>query len=771
MRITAADLVDVDVAFEPAEPPRAGTLVLDGSQRVAVGDAVEVLVRTHLGGRPLRASAADRAREAILALETVAEGRIIPVMTAGGTVWRPDNHTASAFVAAVVDAFVSEGPGLALRVELDERQRFWIAVDGPAADLALTVRRAAAVWLPLARLLDTAVPDRAELDDDDVVALLSGAAARLQAEGVRLTWAGDLGRGPTAQARLDPVPGSDVALRWQLDLDGTALTPDELDALARSQRPVLRLRDRWVLADPRLQARAQHRRIGPAQAMTALAAALTGTVEVTGVEVEVAPGVVVEGLRRRVARRQDISQPDGLVGTLRGYQLDGLRWLAAVTDLGLGGCLADDMGLGKTVTVIALHLHRAAGPTLVVCPASLLGTWEREIRRFAPGVEVRRFHGAGRVLDGVLGGFVLTTYATLRIDPAALAVEGGWGLVVADEAQHVKNPRARTARALRTVPAAARVALTGTPVENSLDDLWAILDWTTPGLLGTRAAFRRRWAAPIRAGDELAAERFARLIGPVVLRRRKADPGIADELPAKTVTDHAVALTPEQAGLYEAVVREALSAGLGTGTARRGAVVALLTALKQICNHPAQYLHEPNPRLAGRSGKLELLDELLDTILAEGGAVLVFTQYVVMARLLERHLRRRGIATALLHGGTPVADRDALVARFQAGEVPVFLLSLRAAGTGLTLTRADHVVHVDRWWNPAVEDQATDRAHRIGQTRPVQVHRIVTEGTLEERIAAVLDGKRDLAASILDTGWTELTDDQLADLVALREPQ
>jgi SNF2 family DNA or RNA helicase len=476
--------------------------------------------------------------------------------------------------------------------------------------------------------------------------------------------------------------------------------------------------------------------------------------------------------------QQPVEQPAALAATLRDYQRRGLNWLAGMTSLGLGCCLADDMGLGKTITLIALHLHRqtdaqSAGPTLVVCPTSLMGNWQREIERFAPGTPVRRFHGARRGLDGLADGeFVLTTYGTMRLDAPRLA-EVTWGMLVADEAQHVKNPHSSTARALRSLGARARVALTGTPVENNLSELWAILDWTTPGLLGRLGTFRRRYAEAVEGGqDPAAADRLARLVRPFLLRRRKSDPGIAPELPPKTETDHAVSLTQEQAGLYEAVVREALAEIAGADSmARRGLIVKLLTGLKQVCNHPAQYLKEERPVIAGRSGKLELLDELLDTILAEEAGVLVFTQYVQMARLLERHLAARGTPSLFLHGGTPVAEREAMVRRFQDGEVPVFLLSLKAAGTGLNLTRAEHVVHYDRWWNPAVEAQATDRAYRIGQTRPVQVHRIVAEGTIEDRIAELLARKRELADAVLGSGeaaLTELTDAELADLVALR---
>ncbi|MEO5873806.1 MAG: DEAD/DEAH box helicase, partial [Streptosporangiaceae bacterium] len=585
-------------------------------------------------------------------------------------------------------------------------------------------------------------------------------------------------RADAAPSDLPGFLGGDALVRfdWRLALGGRDLTADELDRLAEATRPVVRLRDQWVLLDPVLARRAGERALEPLSPIEAVGVALTGTVEVDGAQVEVVTGGWLADLRSAIADPEAggvVVQPPALAASLRGYQLRGLRWLARMTSLGLGACLADDMGLGKTVTVIALHLHRqdrSPGPTLVVCPASLLGNWEREIRRFAPGTPVRRFHGAARSLAG--DGFVLTTYTTMRLDAATLAAHR-WGLVVADEAQHVKNPRSGTARELRRIPAAARVALTGTPVENNLTDLWAILDWTTPGLLGGPGAFRARWARPIEAGDPEVAARFAALVRPFLLRRRKSDPGIAPELPAKTETDRPVSLTPEQAGLYEAVVREVMDLIPGAdGMARRGLIVKLLTGLKQICNHPAQYLKETDPVLTGRSGKLELLDELLDTILAEGGSVLVFTQYVAMARLLETHLAARGVPARLLHGGTPVPRREELVDRFQAGEIPVFLLSLKAAGTGLNLTRADHVVHFDRWWNPAVEDQATDRAHRIGQTRPVQVHRLIAEGTVEDRIARMLTAKRALAEAVLTGGegaFTELSDDDLARLVELKE--
>ncbi|MGV9754773.1 DEAD/DEAH box helicase [Streptomyces tricolor] len=661
---------------------------------------------------------------------------------------------------------------------------------GPRArvDAALAVRRAARVWPPLDRLADQHVPDVLALSEEELGELLGVAASRLAAAGVAVHWPRDLARDLTATAVVRPAPGSAtdgtgffesedlLRFRWQLALGGDPLSEAEMDTLAEAHRPVVRLRDRWVLVDPALVRKARKRELGLLDPVDALSVALTGTAEVDGETVEAVPDGALATLRDRLtAGPRPATPPPGLNATLRDYQLRGLAWLDLMTSLGLGGCLADDMGLGKTVTLIALHLKRARPePTLVVCPASLLGNWQREITRFAPGVPVRRFHGPDRTLDDVTGGFVLTTYGTMRSTAARLA-EQPWGMVVADEAQHVKNPFSATAKALRTIPSPARVALTGTPVENNLSELWALLDWTTPGLLGPLKSFRARHARAVENGeDEEAAQRLARLVRPFLLRRKKSDPGIVPELPPKTETDHPVPLTREQAALYEAVVRESMLAiETAQGMARRGLVLKLLGALKQICDHPALYLKEqPDPdRLAARSGKLALLDELLDTLLAEDGSALVFTQYVGMARLLAAHLSARAIPVDLLHGGTPVPERERMVDRFQNGETPVLILSLKAAGTGLNLTRAGHVVHFDRWWNPAVEEQATDRAYRIGQTQPVQVHRLVTEGTVEDRIAEMLAAKRALADAILGSGeaaLTELTDRELADLVSLR---
>ena len=658
------------------------------------------------------------------------------------------------------------------------------------------LRRAARDWPPLRQIRRDGT-----LGAGDAAGLLGPAGELLATRGITVEWPAGLAGGLSATAVARPRGtggvfslGGMTDLAWQLALDGEPLSDAEAEAVAAAAADgVARLRGRWVLIDQDTARRASEPRLGELTGAQALSAALTGQVTIDGQDVACAGAGRLAGL---VAALRDaagdagdpVDVPGGLCATLRGYQHRALSWLAATTELGFGALLADDMGLGKTLTVIAFHLHRAgpdragpdgAGPALVVCPASLLANWEREFARFAPDVPVRRYHAGSRSLDGLAPPtrqVVVTTYGTLVRDAGRLAGVP-WGLVVADEAQQVKNHRSQAARALRSLPAGARIAVTGTPVENSLSELWAILDWTNPGLFGTLGAFRERYgrAAEREAGGD-AARRLGRLVSPFLMRRRKTDPDVAPELPNKAVSDRYVELTREQAALYEAATEDTLARiGASTGIGRRGQVLRLLQSLRQICNSPAHFLREPADGWdadvqAARSGKLQALEELMDSVAAAGDAALIFTGYVSMGRLIQAHLSARGMPAEFLHGGVPAGRRQEIIDRFQSGGGAALIGSVRAAGTGLNLTRACHVIHFDRPWNPAVEDQATDRAHRIGQHRTVNVHHLIAEGTVEDRIAELLDRKRGLTEAVLaggETALTELDDGELRALVSL----
>ncbi|MGI9028918.1 MAG: DEAD/DEAH box helicase [Ilumatobacteraceae bacterium] len=582
--------------------------------------------------------------------------------------------------------------------------------------------------------------------------------------------------------------GREAVVDWTLTIDGgdgrhrldeaTATRAEEAGA------SLLHTGGRWVRIDGEVLRQAQRRLAAFRDTHATVGAAtllrLAGDPETQlqmPVDVECVDGwtrLLIEGLGDD--RLEEAAEPDGFQGTLRHYQRRGLQWLRILADAGLGGCLADDMGLGKTATTLA-HLVSRPGPHLVVCPLSVVRNWQSECARFTPALRTLVHHGSLRTRGGdtlftlAEHDIVITTYGLLTRDLDTIG-EVSWTTLVLDEAQTVKNASTLAARAVRTIPAHQTIALTGTPVENRLGDLWSILDAVNSGILGSRRSFRDRFAAPIeRHNDAAAASRLRSLTRPLVLRRTKADKALVPDLPDKIEQVAWATLTPEQAILYRHVVDQLLvDADTQQGMRRRGIVLAAITRLKQICNHPAHALADGS-RLEGRSGKLDRFDELLEHILEGDDQLLVFTQFRAMGLLLRQHLLTRfGLAVPFLEGSVSAAGRAAMVDRFQSGGDRMLLVSLRAGGTGLNLTAASRVLHYDRWWNPAVEDQATDRAWRIGQQRTVMVHKLVTEGTIEERIAGVIDEKRSVADAAVGRGeaWmSELSTDELASLVRL----
>ena len=591
-----------------------------------------------------------------------------------------------------------------------------------------------------------------------------------------------------------------VDVKWQIVLGDTELTKDDVEKILSSGKPLVRWKSRWIYADrARLSGALEKLReleSGPVS-VRSLVQMSAGSplfseggieVDLTRIEKRGEFGQLVSRLRKD-AKLEEIDPPPGFSGTLRPYQRRGLSWLAFLAKWGFGACLADDMGLGKTIEAIALFLHlRAEGekrPFLVVCPMSIMTKWQREFAKFAPGLRTWIFHGHDRPTGEAFVkavaevDAVITSYHLLCMDFASVS-RVTWSVAALDEAQNIKNPDTRKSRLARMLSAGWRLALTGTPVENSVGDLWAIMDFLNKGLLATRSRFAETFLRPIQMGtDPAARETLRKITGPFILRRLKTDPEIVADMPPRIEEKVYCALSAEQAELYSAEIKD-LSRLLSSasGAARRGNVLGLLTRLKQICNHPEHYFSKeaegglPDTVAAERSGKLRRFDEILDDVLAAGECALVFTQYAVMGKLLQRHLRAHlGYEVPFLHGGVSLRGRDEMVARFQRPDgPPVFILSIKAGGTGLDLTRANHVFHFDRWWNPAVENQAADRAHRIGQKKSVFIHTMICDGTLESRIDDLITGKTELAREIIGSGdkWlTGLSDEKIRDIVAL----
>ncbi|MGA8535098.1 MAG: DEAD/DEAH box helicase, partial [Candidatus Tumulicola sp.] len=639
----------------------------------------------------------------------------------------------------------------------------------------------------------SSVPSHCALDITGAYRFLSETAWLLEQAGIGVIlpawWLGKNAKARiTTRARVT-APAALAGLRmdslldvdWSVVLGDAALPPRELERLAKLKVPLVRVRGQWVHVEPsELRAALDHLKAGRSQVSMGEVARL----QLDGHAFVDASG----GVRALLERLQGIESyaqlppPEGLQTQLRPYQLRGYSWLRFLTAAGFGACLADDMGLGKTIQTLSLVLRnwreRPGAPVLLACPTSVIETWVREARRFTPELSVHVHHGSDRlrgrpfVREAKRHALVVTSYALLHRD-AELFATTRWRGVVLDEAQNVKNPESKQARAARALDAGYRIALTGTPVENHVGDLWSIMEFLNAGLLGSQTAFRREFLIPIQAlRDPNASERLKRLTGPFVLRRSKSDPRVIADLPEKNEMKVFCTLTREQGSLYAAVLHDLeRDVDQSDGIARRGKILAMLSKLKQVCNHPAQFAKDRSP-VAGRSGKLSRLEEMLEEVLDVGDRALIFTQFAEMGELLTRRLSERfGREVLFLHGAVPKVKRDAMVERFQDDDGPaLFVLSLKAGGSGLNLTRANHVFHFDRWWNPAVENQATDRAFRIGQKKNVQVHKFVCAGTLEERIDELIERKRAVAEHVIGSGesWlTELTGGQLRELVAL----
>jgi len=670
----------------------------------------------------------------------------------------------------------------------------------------MALGQAAALYPAISSGMKQKKPGGLKLDTEGAFSFLSDYAAILRGAGfVVMLPSWWVGKGPLHRMALkahvkSPAmkPGSGgmrldalLSCDFAASLGSDEIDLEELRRLAGLKMPLVRVRGQWRQLDQRELAAAvgflEKQRSGEVTARDILATAFgtgsTGTaLEVQAVDADGWMQELLEKLKGE-SRFELLSQPDCFHGKLREYQVKGYSWLAFLRSWGLGACLADDMGLGKTVQTLALlQEERNRGekrPVLLICPTSVVNNWRKESEQFTPDLPVLVHHGADRLKTAGFrnaanaSALVISSYGLLLRDAESLS-KLEWAGVILDEAQNIKNPETKQAKAARALRSDYRIALTGTPVENHVGDLWALMDFLNPGFLGSQAQFKERFFNPIQwYGDSAASERLKTMTAPFILRRLKTDKSIISDLPDKIEMKQYCTLTREQASLYKAVVDELQEKiEMAEGIDRRGLILALLVKLKQVCNHPAQFLGD-NSAVENRSGKVQRLTELLGEIRESGERTLVFTQFMEMGKLLQRYLQELyGEEVFFLHGSLTRKKRDELIEAFQNGDhAPrIFILSLKAGGSGLNLTRANHVVHYDRWWNPAVENQATDRAFRIGQKHNVEVHKFITAGTLEERIDEMIESKTAVSGSVLGKGeqWlTELSNSDLKKLIML----
>lgn len=609
-----------------------------------------------------------------------------------------------------------------------------------------------------------------------------------------------------------------ISFDWKIAVGGQNITIQELQKLAQVKSPLVNMRGMWMeMSTEDIKQTIKFLKIKSEKKTTLLEAikmnlnastASDGTTNRTSntidVEITSTDNRIVQILNQLNDKTllEEEQQPDGFSGTLRPYQCRGFSWLLFLQKWGLGGCLADDMGLGKTIQILALvqkHMYESEqkdkSPFLLVCPTSVMSNWKREAARFTPDVSVMIHHGSDRnktesafAKNVKKYDIVVSSYGLVQRDIKVINTVK-WGGAILDEAQNIKNPQTKQARAAHTIEADCKFALTGTPVENNVGDLWSIMEFLNPGFLGNQAQFKRNFFMPIQVmQDTDAAKRLKKATGPFILRRLKTDKKVISDLPEKMEMKTYCTLTKEQASLYAAVienVEKILEGGNDTyiqgasNMKRKGLILSTLVRLKQICNHPSIFLKDNSGILSNsknmRSGKLARLTEMLSEVIEVGDSAIVFTQFVEMGHMLKRHIQETfGHEVMFLHGGTSTKQRDEMVEKFQDVKKraisKIFVVSLKAGGTGLNLTAANHVFHFDRWWNPAVEDQATDRAFRIGQTKKVQVHKMLCTGTLEERIDEMIEKKKEISKNVIGTGegWiTEMSNEDLRSILAL----
>lgn len=683
--------------------------------------------------------------------------------------------------------------------------------ENPQERLLADLGKASRLFPAIEESLKTAHPQELVLTTEQAYAFLREAAPLLEQSGFGVLvppWWQKSSARVGVKLHVTPQVGSAsnmsllgldsiVAYNWQVSIGDVTLSAREFENLVNLKQPLIKVRGQWVELRPeQIEAAIAFFKKKHTKKSMPLGEALRiglgeGIAEMGLPVVDIEADGWIEDVIGRLAQNvplSDIEVPATFQGKLRPYQLKGVSWLAFLQQCGLGACLADSMGLGKTIQLITLLLHEremqkdiepSLGPTLLICPMSIVGNWQKELQRFSPSLDVMVHYGPERLADEAFAeearkhDIVITTYTLALRDKEHLkAIE--WENVVIDEAQNIKNEVAKQTQAIKQLSARHKIAMTGTPVENRLSELWSIMEFLNPGYLGSSQDFRENFAIPIeRYHNPETSATLKRLIQPFVLRRLKTDKTIIEDLPDKMEMNVFCNLTQEQASLYEAVVKEMMEKiELADGMERRGLILATLTKLKQVCNHPAHFLSDKSS-LPHRSGKLARLEEMVEEVLEGNEKALIFTQYAEMGEMLQQHLQERfGCEILFLQGKTPKKQRDLMVQRFQEEQrgVPVFILSLKAGGVGLNLTAANHVFHFDRWWNPAVENQATDRAFRIGQTKNVQVHKYVCIGTLEERIDQMIEQKKVLAESIVGSGesWlTEMSTDQLKSLFYL----